>query len=70
MNKCKCGGTEFYAHQRIQIDVIVDENGNWIQNASGPIGFCGDDISEVGDTYGPYTCTECGAEYDVPFWHL
>jgi hypothetical protein len=27
-------------------------------------GICSDAISEVGDTYGPYTCTKCGAEYD------
>lgn len=57
----KCGNDEFEAHQRVYMDVIVDQYGEFIANA-------GEDdspsIYEHERPYGPFTCTKCGEEYD------
>lgn len=59
--KCaKCGNDEFYAHQRVYMDVVVDVNNTFIRNISD----VESSIYESEVPYGPYTCTKCGREYD------
>lgn len=53
--KCVCGNDRFFAHQVCYHDVIVDDN-NLFEEDDG-IYYCM-------TPYGPYTCTECGREYD------
>lgn len=53
--KCKCGNTHFYAHQLCYHDVIVDNNGNWLEDEG---------IYESERPYGPFTCTVCYNKYD------
>lgn len=60
--KCQiCGNEEFYGHQTVHVDVICDGDGEFIGNANGSL-----DAStyEADATFGPFTCTYCGAEYD------
>lgn len=59
--KCKCGCDQFYASQCVYIDIIVDEHGNFLENRYST---AEESIFEADDPYGPYYCTECGAEYD------
>lgn len=61
--KCKyCGGERFTAHQLVRMDVIVDGDGEWVQNLHE------DDFAQnIYDSerpYGPFQCCGCGAEYD------
>lgn len=53
--RCSCGNTKFSAHQVCYHDVVVDSNNNFDRNIA---------IYESENPYGPYYCTECGAEYD------
>ena len=53
--KCKCGNDKFIAHQVVRMDVVVDENNNWIESK---------EAYDSETPYGPYTCTACGEEYD------
>lgn len=56
--KCPyCGGTKFYAHQLVRMDVMVDGNNNWLENVP-------DGIYDSEEPYGPYTCAKCGHEFD------
>lgn len=57
----KCGCTEFVGHQLCYMDIIVDGDKNFIDSVSEDASA---DIYEVEDIYGPYTCRNCGAEYD------
>lgn len=60
--KCKfCGGNRFYAHQEVRMDVIVDEDGDYMDGVTGTF----IDIYDSSAPYGPYQCCKCGAEYDV-----
>lgn len=63
--KCpKCGSDRFYGHQVLRADVIVDENGEFLENPE-----CGLEaaIYDSGNPYGPFTCVKCGAEYsEIP----
>jgi hypothetical protein len=60
--KClKCGNTEYYAHQQVYVDVVVDENNNFIKNTGGTTEAS---IYESNKPYGPYTCTKCRAQYE------
>lgn len=60
--RCKCcNGTRFIAHQVVRMDVMVDEKNNFIGNL---FGGAESHIYDAGTPYGPYTCTDCGAEYD------
>jgi hypothetical protein len=52
-----CNNDEFYAHQMLRVDVIVDDKGNWEDNASTSLESC---IYDAGTPYGPFRCTECG----------
>lgn len=61
--ECKiCGSKKFYAHQVVHVDVICDEDGDFIRNAYE------DSMEEAvyhsEHPYGPFTCTRCGATYE------
>lgn len=58
----KCGCDEFYAHQVAHMDIICDEDGNWRRPVHD--GAAELDIYESDDPFGPFTCVDCGAEYD------
>lgn len=61
MAKCSCGCEEFYAHQIVRMDVIVDAEGNFIESVNKNVLS---DIYDAETPYGPYTCRRCGKEYD------
>lgn len=54
---CICGNDEFYAHQVVRMDIIVDKDNYFVKGLENGIYD-----SEI--PYGPYTCTKCGKEYD------
>ena len=57
---CSCGCTEFIGHQVVYVDILVDNEGNIIENYP-------DDPSAIYDSnpaYGPFTCSRCGKEYE------
>ena len=57
-----CGNKEFNAHQVCRMDVVVDGDNNWVSNPGGA-----DSAASIYDSenpFGPYTCTDCGKEYD------
>ena len=61
--KCtKCGNTRFYAHQICRMDVIVNEYGSFEGNVNPEA--MAQDIYDCEPPYGPFTCTNCGEEYD------
>lgn len=53
--KCACGNNRFYAHQVCHHDIIVNEYGIFEESK---------EIYYSGCPFGPFTCTECGAEYE------
>jgi hypothetical protein len=53
--KCECGSTQFYASQVCYHRIIVDENGNFIDDL---------DVDEADHPYGPFECTQCAKEYE------
>lgn len=53
--KCVCGNDRFYARQVCYHSITVDGN-NFFEDDYGVYGCL--------NPYGPYTCTECGREYD------
>ena len=55
IRRCVCGNTRFSAHQACYHDVIVDSDNNFARNI---------DIGEAENSYGPYRCTVCDAEYE------
>lgn len=59
--RCKCGNNRFYAHQRVYLEVIVDENGEFHSNLEDIAAA----IYDSDRPYGQYTCTKCNAEYDT-----
>lgn len=60
--KCKhCGGKEFFAHQVCRLNIIVDSDGEFLDNAHGDANQA---IYDAGNPYGPFQCCTCGAEYD------
>lgn len=52
--RCACGNTKFLAHQRSYHDVFVYTDNIFLDDNG---------IYESERPYGPFTCTECGAEY-------
>ena len=53
---CKnCGSDRFLAHQVCHHDVLVDGNNNFIEDKG---------IYYAAVPFEPYTCEQCGAEYD------
>ena len=53
--KCRCGNDSFFAHQLMRHDVIVDAGGVFLKDQG---------VYDAEHPYGPFACTECGAEYD------
>lgn len=52
-----CGSEKFRGSQEVTIDVIVDSDGNWIENDKGG-------VTDSDNPFGPFTCINCGDEYD------
>lgn len=53
MKKCRCGNTRFYAKKMNSMRIIIDEEGNLI-----------DELNDQGqEICGPYICTKCGTDY-------
>jgi len=61
--QCVCGNERFVGHQVCRIDVIVDGHNDFQDNLVSDKEI-GDSIYDSETPYGPYTCTECGAEYE------
>lgn len=59
--KCKCGNDKFYATQRVYMDVIVDETGEFIEDAGDT---AEESISQSEAPYGTFVCTKCGECYE------
>lgn len=55
MSKKTCTCEKFYAHQIVRMDIEVDIDNNFI---------CAGEIYDSEEPYGPYTCMDCGQEYD------
>ena len=54
--KCPhCNNERFIAHQLVRMDVVVDGNNSFLEQK---------DIYDSEKPYGPYSCTECGYEFD------
>lgn len=54
-----CGCKRFIGHQLVRMDVVVDEDNAFIeQHGESP-------VYDSETPYGPYTCEDCGAEFDV-----
>jgi hypothetical protein len=64
--KCPiCGEDVFFAHQQCPMEVLVDGDGEFFDNATiTPVGINAVDIYDPGTPYGPFTCYKCGAEFD------
>ena len=62
MNCKLCGNSKFYAHQILHMDIICDEQGEFLNNIhpNDPMTSC----YEAEKPFGPFTCTRCGAIYD------
>lgn len=60
--KCKyCNSERFTAHQVCRLDVIVDDTGEFLENAHKD---AAQSIYDSNKPYGPFQCCGCGAEYD------
>ena len=54
MRKCPiCGCPEFLAHQIVRVDVVVNGDGDFIENVPGG-------VYDAEKPYGPFTCCSCG----------
>ena len=53
--KCRCGSLRFNAHQLARHDVVVDDDGNFINDHG---------IYDSEKPYGPFACVLCGSVYD------
>lgn len=61
MQCVQCGNDTYYARQQIYVDVIVDSDGDFMDNLNDDLSSS---VYEVGRPYGPFECTQCGKEYD------
>ncbi len=60
--KCKfCGSSMFIGHQVCRMDVLVGEVGEFADNLPGGAEA---NIYDSEAPYGPFTCQNCGAEYE------
>ena len=60
--KCPyCNHNVFVAHQVLYADVLVDENGAFVNNMPDGLEAA---VYDCERPYGPYTCNCCGAEFD------
>lgn len=59
---CKfCGGTKFLGHQLCRMDVLVGEDGEFLDDLPGG---AESHIYDSEEPYGPFTCQGCGAVYE------
>ena len=58
--RCDCGHNEFNGQQLLRVEVIVDQDGQFLRNQ------CFDLVDMVvydaDDPFGPFTCAKCGKE--------
>lgn len=59
--RCTCGSTRFIGHQLIRADVVVDGNGEFLENCEPSLEAA---IYDAEKPYGPFTCTVCRKEYE------
>lgn len=59
--RCTCGCARFIGHQLIRADVVVDGNGEFLENCDPSLEAA---IYDAEKPYGPFTCTACGKEYE------
>jgi hypothetical protein len=52
---CECGNTRFYANQICRHTIIIDEKGNYIDEA---------EIADAEKPQGPFQCTKCTKTYE------
>lgn len=57
----KCGSTKFIAHQELLADIIVDGDNQFDRNVDGGLE---NGVYDCSTPYGPYSCLNCGAEYE------
>ena len=57
-----CGNDEFYARQRCYVDVVVDQNNNFLRNEKSAMD---NNCSDADTPYGPFVCTGCAAEFST-----
>ncbi len=61
--KCPaCGCRRFNAKRTVHTDIIVDEDGDFVEDC--PEGQHPAEVTDVSKPYGPYTCVNCGEEFD------
>ncbi len=58
---CSCGGNRFIAHQLIRADIVVNKRGEFEENLPGGLES---NVYDAEMPYGPFTCDNCGKEYD------
>ena len=65
--RCKCGCKKFYADQGCRgiVTVIVDENGDFLENATED-GKFDENCLDFDEPELPYYCVICGVEYIEP----
>ena len=51
----ECGNAAWYAHRVYHVDVLIDQNRDWIED---------DDIYECSEAFGPYVCSDCGFQIE------
>lgn len=62
--KCSvCDNEKFYAHQVCRVDIVVDGDNDFVENLISDKAL-GDSVYDSETPYGPYTCTECGEEFE------
>ena len=60
MKACrKCGCTVFFGNQRVLAEVVVDGNNEFLDHAGDA-----SDPYYAGKPFGPYSCANCGEDYD------
>lgn len=58
---CECGNKKFIAHQIIRSSIIVDENGEFLDDSGDGLE---ESIYDTDSPFGPFTCTKCNKEYE------
>lgn len=51
----KCGGKSFFAHRIYHVDVLITGEGQWIEDRG---------VYDASLPFEPFTCKNCGAEYE------
>jgi hypothetical protein len=56
-----CGSKEFSANQVVRANIIVDFQNNFLRNSANSLE---DSVYEADNPFGPYSCCNCGEEFD------